>query len=126
MEYKIYNLIRKKYRIPFIIRIFLSFILLLVSIIPIVLPIFPWSMFVWIFMLIIAVIMFIPANKIKHLIKIRKWLFYFFKNLRKKSIIRHKMLDIKIHVRNILEKRTKNKILRLEKKLKTMKNKKNK
>ncbi|PID87514.1 hypothetical protein CSB07_00920 [Candidatus Gracilibacteria bacterium] len=126
MEYKIYNLIRRKFKIPFLIRIIISLILFLLSIIPILFPIFPGSLFVGIFMLIISILLFIPANKIKYLIKIRKGLFYFFTNLRKDYIIKHKINDIYNHVKSIIEKRNERKILRLEKKLKIMKSKKNK
>lgn len=112
MEYKIYNLIRNRYKIPLFIRLIFSFFLGLLSVIPIFLPIFPWSLFVWVFMMVLSVILLIPADKIKHLIKIRKWIFYFFKNLRKDSIVKHKMKDISIHVKAILDKRKEKRLIK--------------
>lgn len=102
MEYKIFYYIRNNTIIPFVLRYFLSVILILFSIIPILLPIFPGSFVFWIFILVTGFILIIPSNKLRYLIKLRKSLIYLFANLHKKHIIKHKIYDIKSQVKKIL------------------------
>ena len=44
----------------------------------------------------------VPGKKVKHVIKIRKWIFYLFRNFHKKDIVKYKVIDIKLHIRDIL------------------------
>lgn len=104
MEHKIYKIIRK-YNIPYFIRLFLAVVFIFLSSFPIILPLFPGSVFLWVFMLVVWVIFIISAEKIKHLRKIRKWIIYYCKNIINKKIREHKMRDIKKHVKQILNKR---------------------
>lgn len=108
MEYKIFRYMRHNIRIPYFLRFILAIILILLSIIPIFLPL-PWSIFIWVFLLVIWLILIISWDKIKHVIKIRKWLIYLTKNFHRKDTIAYKIRDIKMHIRDILnEKDTKN------------------
>lgn len=103
MEYKILKSLRFALRLPFIIRLFFGIFFILLSIIPIILPLFPWSLLVWVFILIVWIILVVSPSKIKHVIKMRKSIVYLFMNLHNKHIIRHKINDIRIHIRDILK-----------------------
>jgi len=103
MEYRILKSLRFALKLPFIIRLFFGIFFIVISTIPIVLPLFPWSLFVWVFILIVWLILVVSPSKIKHIIKMRKSIVYLFMNLHNKHIIRHKINDIRIHIRAILK-----------------------
>lgn len=105
MEYKIFKFIRYNVRIPFFIRVFFWVILILISIIPIVLPIFPGSIFLWIPIFLVGFLLIVPWHKVRHVVKIRKWIIYLAQNFHRRTIIEHKMRDIRCHVRDILRTR---------------------
>ncbi len=105
MEYKIFRYVRHHVVIPSIIRMFVGIILILLSTLPIVLPLFPGSFFLWVFMLVVWLVLFVHPKKVKHVVKLRKWLTYLVQNIRKKHIIRHKIYDIKKHIKIILDKK---------------------
>lgn len=102
MEYKIFKFMRHHVRIPFFIRFIFGMIFILVSAIPIILPIFPGSLFVWVLFLVIWILLIVPWKKIRHVIKIRKWIIYLLQNFRRKRILKHKVKDIKEHIKDIL------------------------
>lgn len=102
MEYKILRSLRFTQKLPFIIRLFFGIFFILISSIPIILPLFPWSLLVWIFILVVGTLLIVSPNKIRHVIKMRKSIVYLFMNLHSKKIIKHKIYDIKTHVRDII------------------------
>ena len=102
MEYKIFHYMRNNSGTPFFIRLFFAVILILISIIPIFLPIFPGSLFPWIFILVLWLVRIVPSRKIKHVVKIRKSIIYLFTNFHKKHVIHHKIYDIKKQVNKII------------------------
>ena len=102
MEYKIFRYVRHHVKIPFFIRFILACLFMIFSLIPIILPIFPGSIFLWIFLLIIWLLFIVPAHKIKHVVKIKKWIIFLSKNFHRKKIISHKIKDIKFHIKEIL------------------------
>jgi len=102
MEYKILKSLRFTQKLPFIIRLFFGVLFILISSIPIILPLFPWSLFIWIFILIVGTLLVVSPNKIRHVIKMRKSIVYLFMNLHSRKIIKHKIYDIKTHVREII------------------------
>lgn len=102
MEYKIHKKIRDYFNVHIYIRFFVGLLLALFSLVPIILPIFPWSLFVWVFILIIWVLLVVPWKKVRHVIKLRKGLIYLFKNIHRRRIIKHKMNDISLHIKQIL------------------------
>lgn len=104
MEYKIFKAFRHNVKIPYIIRLFFGILFIFLSSLPIVLPLFPGSLFCGIFMLVLGIILVVSAKKIKHVVKMRKSIIYLFKNMHKKNTIKHKIYDIKIHVMQILKK----------------------
>ena len=103
MEYKIFKLLRHKIYIPFFIRFIFGVFCIFISSIPIILPIFPWSFFLWIVLLVIWILVIVPWKKVRHVVKIRKGLYYLVKNFHKKKTIKYKIRDIKIHVKDILK-----------------------
>ncbi len=103
MEYKIFQFLRTNIEIPFLIRFIFGIFFIITSIIPIILPIFPWSLFVWLIMLVLWILFIVPWKKIKYVIKIRKWITYWIKNYNKKRILNHKIRDIKFHIKKILK-----------------------
>lgn len=103
MEYKIFSYIRHKVKIPFFIRFILSAFLIFLSILPILLPLFPGSLFIGVIFLIIWILLIVPWWKIRYVIKIRKWIVYLFRNLHRKKIIDHKIKDFKEHIKEILK-----------------------
>lgn len=119
MEYKIFKFLRTYVKIPYIIRIILAFILIFLSLFPIILPLFPGSLFLWIFMLVLWVAFIISANKLKYLVKIRKWTVYLAKNFTKSWIISKKFNNMKKHIKKIINYKSKKK--RKNKKLLTNK-----
>lgn len=102
MEYKIFKYMRHNFKIPFFIRLTLAIFLVLFSIIPILLPLFPWSLFIWIAIFVFWLMLVIPWKKIRTVIKIRKWILYFFKNFHKKDVVEYKIRDFKLHIKDIL------------------------
>ncbi len=104
MEYQIYNRIRNKYKIPYFFRIILSIISFIIAIIWIFLPIIPWIVF-----FVVWVVLIIPWERIRDLIKIRKWFIYMIFHFREKRIIRQKIFDILKHSKDISFWRRKNK-----------------
>ncbi len=105
MEYKIFRYVRHHVKIPFFIRFIFACFFILISIIPILLPLFPWSLFLWLLILIIWLLLIVPWDKIKHVIKIRKSVFYLSKNFHRKDTIWYKIRDIKMHIKDILNER---------------------
>ncbi|MDD3794044.1 MAG: hypothetical protein PHI37_04480 [Candidatus Gracilibacteria bacterium] len=103
MEYRILKSLRFALKLPFIIRLFFGIFFIVISIIPIILPLFPGSLFVGIFILIVGIILVVSPSKIRHVIKMRKSIVYLFMNLHNKHIIRHKINDIRIHIKDILK-----------------------
>ncbi len=110
MEHKIFNYIRHGIQIPFFFRLVIWFFLISISGVPILLPIFPWSLFVWVFMLVVWILLIIPGKKVRHVIKLRKWIVYLFSNLHRKHIIKHKVKDIKNHVMEIIKEKKEKKL----------------
>jgi hypothetical protein len=102
MEYKIHKKIRDYFNVHIYIRFFIGLLLALFSLIPIILPIFPGSLFIGVFILIIGVLLVVPGKKVRHVIKLRKGLIYMFKNIHRKRVIKHKMNDISSHIKQIL------------------------
>lgn len=103
MEYKILRSLRFALKLPFIIRLFFSVFFILISLVPIILPLFPGSLLVWIFILIVWILLIISPNKIKHVIKMRKSIVYLLKNIHNRRIISHKIKDIRFHVNDIIK-----------------------
>jgi len=103
MEYRIFQLIRDKVKIPFIIRVIISFIFFILSIPQILLPIFPGSLITGVFMLSISLLLCVPWKRIKHIIKFRKWIIYMFRNITNKIIIKRKMRNFSSHIKKILK-----------------------
>nr|MDD3719997.1 hypothetical protein [Candidatus Gracilibacteria bacterium] len=97
MEYKIFHNLRNKVRIPYLVRFFLAILAVLIGIIGIFIPIIPGIIF-----FIAGIVLLIPADKIRHLVKIRKGLFYMLQNLHERRVIRHKVLDIIIHSKDLI------------------------
>lgn len=114
MEYNIFKIIRSKIKIPYFLRVFFWFLLIFLALFPLVL--FPGLLFLGIFMLIVGILLIVPWKKIRHVVKIRKWIIYLFKNIHKKRIIRQKIKDIRDHIMDIIRERKKK---RLKKKKKT-------
>ena len=102
MEYKIFETLRTSFNVHIYIRFVIGVILGILSLIPIILPIFPGSLFLWVFMLVVWILLIVPAQKVRHVIKLRKWIVYMFKNLHRRHMIKHKMNDISLHIRQIL------------------------
>ncbi len=102
MEYKIHKKIRDYFNVHIYIRFFIGLLLALFSVIPIILPIFPGSLFIGVFILIIGVLLVVPGKKVRHVIKLRKGLIYMFKNIHRRRVIQHKMSDISGHIKQIL------------------------
>jgi hypothetical protein len=110
MEYKIHKKIRHYFNVHIYIRFCLGLILAILSLIPIILPIFPGSLFLGVFILIVWILLVVPAKKVKHVIKLRKGIIYMFKNIHRRRVIKHKMNDISSHIKQILnEKKSKKK-----------------
>lgn len=102
MEYRIFRYVRHSVRIPFFIRFVFAIFLIFISIFPIILPIFPWSIFIGIPILVIWLMLIVPWEKIKYVVKIRKWIIYLAKNFHRKETVWQKIRDIKLHIRDIL------------------------
>lgn len=102
MEYKIHKKIRDYFNVHLYIRFCLGLILAILSLIPIILPLFPGSLFLGVFMLIVWILLVVPAKKVKHVIKLRKWIIYMFKNIHRRRVLKHKMNDISAHIKQIL------------------------
>jgi len=105
MEYKIFYYMRHKSNTPLWFRLFFAVILFIISLFPIILPLFPGSLFVWIFLLVVWLVRIIPTDKLKYVIKIRKSIVHLFKNLGNKKMLMHKVYDIKTHVKKIFRKK---------------------
>ncbi len=108
MEYKIFRALRHGIQIPLFIRFILGVFLIFVSSFPLILPLFPGSWALWLVMFLIWVMLIVPWHKVRHVIKLRKWLVYISKNLHKKHFHRNKHLDYKIrdikaHIKEILK-----------------------
>ncbi len=112
MEYKILRSLRFALKFPLFIRLFFGIFFIVISVLPIVLPIFPGSLFVGLFILIVWIILVVSPSKIKHVVKMRKSIVYLFMNLHNKHIIRHKINDIRIHIKDILK--NEEKVLKVE------------
>jgi len=102
LEYKILKKINK-ITLPYFLKVIIFYFLLILAIPQILLPIFPWSFFVWLIMFLIWIILISPIEKIKHIIKIRKWLTYLVKNIFNKQIWRYKIKDFKKHYKKIFK-----------------------
>lgn len=100
MEYKIYSKIRK-YKTPLFLRIILTFCLIIIWLSLVIFP-FPWSAAVWWTLVILSFILILEARKLKELVKIRKWIVHYLKNIHIKQTRIHKVNDIKKHIKDIL------------------------
>ena len=105
MEHKIFHKIRR-FKIPFIIRFFIMFLLIIIWLSLVVLPI-PGSAAIWWIIVIFWIIFIIKAEKINALQKLRKWIFYFLKNIHNKEIIKYKIKDFKKHIKEIINHKNK-------------------
>lgn len=101
MEYKVYKKISNYLKVHIVIRYILGWCIAILAIIPLVIP-FPGSAIIWILMIVLALLTVVPGNKIRHVIKLRKWFMYLVKNLHSKVIIKHKMRDFSSHIKEIL------------------------
>ena len=101
MEHKIYNWIRK-HKIPLFLRIPIMIILLFLGFISILLPL-PFSIPLWVSIIILWVIFIIWARDLKSIKKIRRWTVFFVQNILDKKIRNHKIKDIKKHIKQILD-----------------------
>ncbi len=110
MEYKIYKILRKDLKIPYLIRLFFAIFFIFISLFPIILPLFPGSIFLGIFFLVVWVIFLISAEDLKKFIKIRKSILFMFLNITKKNILKQKTKDIKRDIKHILKRKTRKKI----------------
>ena len=99
MEYKIAKFF-ERIRLPYVLRIFLWSIMLLLALIIAILPILPWALF----FLVLGLLFFIQWNKIKYIIKLRKSFVYTIKNITKKNILRMKFRDMKKSFLKMLKK----------------------
>jgi len=97
MEYQIFHKIRNWTKIPYFLRFLLAILLIIIWFLASFIPIIPWIIFV-----VSWIILLLPANKLKHLIKIRKWLVYMIQNIREKRMVKHKVLDIIIHSKDLV------------------------
>ena len=70
--------------------------------IPIILPVFPGSFIVGMFIMITGITLVIRPHKIKHSIKLRKSITYMFKNIHRRRTVKRKMRDIRKHVKDFL------------------------
>ena len=93
MEYKIFKKIQK---IPYFVRIILGVFFMIFGIIAALIPIIPGA----VFGLVIGLLFFISARKIKKVIKIRKGLLHLFQNFSKQKL-KQKFNDIKLHLKHI-------------------------
>ncbi len=100
MEYKIYNKLRK-YKIPLFLRIIITICLIIIGLALVIFP-FPGSAAVWWTIVILSFILILEARNIKELVKIRKWIIHYLKNIHKKQTRIHKVNDIKKHIKDIL------------------------
>lgn len=105
MEYQIYNYIRRRLQFPLWLRILIAIILVPISLIPIILPIFPGSSVVGVVLLVISILFFVSWHKVRHVMKVRKGIVYMMQNLHRKRIIKQKMKDISSHIKQILDER---------------------
>lgn len=105
MEYKIFKYLREHFKIPYIVRFFISIFIFPFAFLFIVLPVFPLSLVVWLFLLAVCLILLVPWEKLRHVVKIRKSTFYLFKNITNKHIIKHKFYDLITHFKSILRER---------------------
>lgn len=101
MEYTVYKKIRHYLKIHIIIRYILWGIIAIAALVPLLIP-FPGSGIIWVLMIVLALLTVVPGNKIRHVIKLRKWFLYLIKNLHNKIIIRHKIRDFSSHIKEIL------------------------
>lgn len=103
MEYKFYKILRNKIKLPAFLRRFFSVFILFIWVIFVILPVFPWSIFPWVFLLSIWIILVIKVDKLRHLIKLRRSIIYLFSNIFKKETRKQKIKDIKKHLWNIFK-----------------------
>jgi len=107
MEYKLFRVLRHQVKIPLFIRFILGVFLIFLSSFPIILPLFPGSLFLWLAIFVIWFVLIVPWHKIRHVVKIRKWIIYISKNFfnkhfHKKNHLDYKIKDIKAHIKAIL------------------------
>ena len=99
MEYKIFNVVRNKVRIPFLIRIVFAILLIVSWVFFSLFPMVPWFVFITIWVLFL-----IPWKYIKNVIKIRKNFWHLFLNLNKKKVVKHKFYDLITQIKIIFKK----------------------
>ena len=99
MEHRIYNIINK-YKIPLFIRVLIMVLLILFWILALFFPL-PGSAIFWIILIVIWLLFIIWVKDIKNIKKIRKWIIFFSKNIIHKDIRKHKIKDIKKHIKEI-------------------------
>lgn len=113
MEYRVYKKIRNYLKIHIYLRIFIGMIIWIIAIVPLILP-FPWSFPFWVALLVLSLLIILPGNKIRHIIKLRKWLIFLMTNFHRKAIVRHKMRDFSSHIKQILNDKHDRRMQRLE------------
>ena len=101
MEYKIYHKIRK-YNIPLFIRIIIMVFLIVVGLLFVAIPIPGSSIPGW-WIITLSFIFVLEAKNLRFIKKIRKGLFYFIKNIKCKKTRKHKIKDIKKHIKQIIK-----------------------
>ncbi|PZM86817.1 hypothetical protein DLH72_00030 [Candidatus Gracilibacteria bacterium] len=104
LEYRAYNLLRRKIKIPLFFRWIFSFIFLFIGISFIILPVFPGSLFVGVFLFVVGFILIVRSDRLRYLIKLRRSIVYMFSNIFKKETRAQKVRDIKKHLREIFKK----------------------
>ena len=102
MEYKIAKFF-DEIKLPFVLKLIMGFFVIFLSVPVIVLPIFPWSLLVWVSILIFGTLIISKPCKVKHVIKIRKSVVYMVSNFTDIKLLRYKWRDIKKDIIKILE-----------------------
>ena len=100
MEYKIFNIIRNRIKIPYFIRIIIWVTLVTVWALLWSIPIIPWFIPATIWLLLL-----VPGKSIKIVIKLRKGLSHLVTNLNKWKVVRHKFFDLISHVKQLFKSR---------------------
>jgi len=92
-----YHFFQKIQRIPYFVRIFLGIICITLGVITTLVPILPGALFLF----TIGLLFLVSARKVQKVRKIRRGLFYLFKNF-STTKLKHKWYDIKNHLKHII------------------------
>lgn len=101
MDQKFLQLLQHRAKLPKIIRYILGGIYIFASLFPIILPLFPGSIFPGIMIFLFGVGYMVSTKNLKNIIKIKKALFYMAKNISNKHILKQKYKDLKKIFRDI-------------------------